>query len=299
MKKLLKGTLIVAATAAVAVGAALAYFSDVEVSTGNSLVAGKLDLQISNESYYYGPMKGVIDLWYRDDLSWMRGDLPGHMFFNYADLKPGDWGEDTIDVYIDNNPGWVCMDINLTATLENDLVDPEIEAGDILDDPVGELQNQVWFTFWADDGDNLFEIGEPVLYDGWLSMMDGVSIALADSTHNVWGMYDPETQMPMPVPGAEEVYIAKAWCYGNMLGWSPLEQGLFESVPDAWDEIGNTGVYCDGEDYSGVNAHNLSQTDSVTLDVSFYAEQWRHNDKFMCNPEVEGPAFVPTVATFR
>lgn len=286
MKKLLKGALIIGATSIVAVGAALAYFSDTEVSTGNTFTAGKLDLKISNESYYYGPMDGVVDLWLRRDLTWKADDLPGHMFFNYADLKPGDWGEDTIDVYVDNNPAWVCMNIDLTATLENDLVDPEIEAGDIVDDPVGELQNQVWFTFWADDGDNLFEVGEPVLYDGWLSGMDGKAITLADSSYNAWG-YPVGT----PVPGAQEVYIAKAWCYGNMLGWTPLKQGDFNSVPEAWAAVGNTGVTCDGEEVPGYSPlHNLSQTDRVVLDVSFYAEQQRHNDTFTCTGAVEAKA---------
>jgi hypothetical protein len=184
------------------------------------------------------------------------------------------------------------MNIDLTATDENTLIDPEIEAGDKIDDPIGELQDQIWFTFWADDGDNLFEVGELVIYDGWLSGMER-AITIADSKYNVWGLTDP-TGAPLPVPALQEVYIAKAWCYGNMLGWSPLEQGLYESVEQAWDEVGTTGVSCSGEDY-GQTVHNLSQTDSVTLDVSFSAVQERHNGEYTCG----GVIPEPSVATKR
>lgn len=299
MKKILKGAAVLAAVSALAIGATMAFFSDVEVSEGNVFVAGALDLKISNESYYYGPNEqGMIDLWFMEDLSWMADDLVGHLFFDYEDLKPGDWGEDTIDIYIDDNPGWVCMDITLTGSYDNGMTEPEANVD--LNPDLGELEEQIWFTFWADDGDNLFEVDENVLFDGWLYQLDGWSLTLADSMYNAWGL-EPGT----PVPGGEEVYIAKAWCYGDMLGWSPLPvDNPYASVNEAWtaymmgDNPYGTGVYCDGSgDMMGLD-HNLSQTDVVTLDVEFYAEQWRHNEEFTCGEPVPGFAEVSASRVF-
>jgi len=60
--------------------------------------------------------------------------------------------------------------------------------------------------------------------------------------------------------GSNDYFIGKAWCYGSM----PIPE------PDG-------SVTCDG---SAVN--NISQTDSLTGDISFYVEQSRNNTGFSC-----------------
>ena len=279
MKRLLKKAFLVAGVTAIAAGATLAYFSDTETSVGNTFVAGQLDLKISNRSWYHGPNdQGVVGTWPREDLSWSADDLMYedglyHLFFDYEDLKPGDWGEDTIDIYIDDNPGWVCMDVEITATPENGQTEPEmmVDPTDGLDD--GELQDELQIVFWADDGDNVHEEGEAPLFLGTLQeLSDAGYITIADSQFNAWGL-DGE-----PIPGGEEVYIGKAWCYGN-LAPAPVPQD------GSGDLINPSGAQGPGVTCDGMPVGNESQTDEVVLDVMFEAEQWRHNDTFLCVPE--------------
>ena len=86
MRKILLSVLLIGIVAVVAIGASRAFFSDTETSSGNTFTAGAIDLKIDNESWYNGAL--------REDLGWKYDDLTGHLFFNYEDLKPGDWGED-------------------------------------------------------------------------------------------------------------------------------------------------------------------------------------------------------------
>src|SRR3990167_4622842 len=100
MKKILLSLSVVAAVAVVVVGATTAFFSDTETSTGNVLAAGAIDLGIDNESYFNGdPNSGTS--WTLDfDLSKdANGDPEAHQLFNFSDLKPGYFGEDTISIH--------------------------------------------------------------------------------------------------------------------------------------------------------------------------------------------------------
>ena len=120
MKKILKSLFVVAVVSGVVVLGARAFFSDTETSTGNVLEAGSIDLMIDNHSWYYGP-EGLVE---REDLSWDLKNLTVERFFNHYDLKPGDWGEDTISIHVDSNPAWVCADVVLTESSENQRLDP-------------------------------------------------------------------------------------------------------------------------------------------------------------------------------
>ena len=89
-KKILISLSIIALAAVIVIGGTIAYFSDTETSTGNTFTAGAIDLTIDNTSYYNGA--------YNQGTSWQATNLEDgvHFFFNFDDLKPGDWGEDTI-----------------------------------------------------------------------------------------------------------------------------------------------------------------------------------------------------------
>src|SRR3990170_2294909 len=87
---------MVVAAAAVIIGATFAFFSDTETSTGNVLAAGEIDLGIDNHSYYNGVLNPGTTWRVDYDLS---DDLP-RQFFNFSDVKPGDWGEDTISLHV-------------------------------------------------------------------------------------------------------------------------------------------------------------------------------------------------------
>ena len=116
MKKLLKGALTIGVVAILAFGASQAYFSDTEVSTGNSFVAGAIDLKIDNHSWYFGP-EGLV---YRGDLSWEATDLDGHLFFDYNldlyGMQPNT--EYHLHYYADpwNSPNGIAIDTFTTDT---------------------------------------------------------------------------------------------------------------------------------------------------------------------------------------
>jgi hypothetical protein len=86
------------------VGATGAFFSDTELSSGNTFAAGALDLKVDNHSYYNGNeckevTPGVFQ-WAGNalfpvpgtpcDVSWNLTDLTVQKFFDFLDLKPGD-----------------------------------------------------------------------------------------------------------------------------------------------------------------------------------------------------------------
>ena len=268
MRKILTSLGVIAFTGALALGATGAFFSDTETSTGNTFSAGDIDLQIDNESYVTSTSTG--NLIASPANSWAMSNLTKQLFFSFIDLKPGDIGEDTISVHAGSNNAWACMAIKMTGTPENTLVDPETDAGDV--GPAlgnnGELQKYLNFTFWKDDGDNVFESGEaviPALTGVASSTFTGSWLPIADSANG-----------PALSP-ATTTYIGKAWCFGTLT-----------SAPVAQDGLGKTGtngplVRGTGFTCSGAGNQNDAQTDGIVADVSFQAVQSRNNGQFLCS----------------
>ena len=315
MRRLLfSAFVVVVSSAAIAAGATGAFFSDTEISLGNMFTAGQIDLKVDNDSYYNGnrcalgnhdnvaetpdtfawvgaaafPVPGTPC-----DTSWPEADLNDgvttlHKFFNFLDVKPSDDGEDTISLHVQND-AWMCMDVTLKTNDDFSTNEPEglvDVAEDSENDWDGELAQAIQMFWWADDGDNVYETGEPI-FSGLGTVEDGVEtlydlattspfqVALADAQNNAWGEVDGT---PMP---AGTSYIAKAWCFGA-LDITPLAEG------DGGPQVrGGGGYTCDGD-----NLGNITQTDRVTLDVAFRAVQARHNDDFICNPPTMGTITV-------
>lgn len=310
---LLSAAVLVFAAAAVA-GATGAFFSDVETSTGNSFSAGAIDLHIDNESYVTsisGETEG--QLVESPATSWVAGDLMydhdqnsetpmiPRLFFNFTDVKPGDRGEDTISIHVNDNNAYACMDVRLTATDDNGVTEPEGDAGDNtpgVDDintpnvveglTGGELQNELFFVWWADDGDNVYEtcegstvencVNEPIFASGYAASLFGTPDSrwtLADSQLNVWG-----APAGTPIPGDTTVYVAKYWCLGSV-GFAPLVQ---DGQSNAISPLGPQGpAETTGFTCNGAAGTNMTQTDSIKVDVEFYAVQSRNNGNFRCN----------------
>ncbi|MFH1657480.1 MAG: SipW-dependent-type signal peptide-containing protein [bacterium] len=276
MKKLLVSLTIIAAVSAIIVGATTSFFTDTETSTGNTFTAGAIDLGIDNESYYNG-VANVGTSWMNTyDLDDTHGPANGkYLYFNFDDLKPGDWGEDTISLHVNNNDAWVCANITLTSDLENGITEPEMDLDDT--DLKGELADAVNFIWWADDGDNVLEVGETVISPngalGSLGVNGTYTVTIADSTKNIFN----QAGAPGPLTGATDYYIGKAWCFGVM--------GVTDVQQDGHGKIGTNGptsgrgagVTCNGADVT-----NISQSDSMTADIGFIAEQSRNNEGFKC-----------------
>lgn len=269
---------------ALAAGATGAFFSDTETSTGNTFAAGALDLTIDNSSYGFDwnrpGVTAPTGAWGANPSnSWQLGDLnncgDGNdpcLFFSFGDLKPGDYGEDTISLHV-QNAAYACMAFDLTGTPENLVNEPEASFPDTtVGADQGELQNYLSFLFWYDDGDNVFESGEtviPALSGLPGSAFTGQWLAIADSGSGT----------PL-VPGVTN-YIGKGWCFGAMTQ-TPATPAANPNGPTP----GNTGFTC-----SGAGNQNDAQTDGIAVDVHFYAEQSRNNGQFLCS------ALPPLVGT--
>ncbi len=259
--------------ASVIIGGTLAFFSDTETSTDNTLAAGAIDLKIDNTSFYNHASSSAT--------TWSLRDLtPNDLVFNFTDIKPGDEGEDTISIQVDDNDAWACMDMTLTKDDDIDCTEPEL-----IDDPTcsenddpndGELGGLLNFVFWTDDGDNVLETHESVIASGSASSVLDNSIVLADAvTNNVGG------NVGDPLTGKKTYYIGKAWCFGA-LTQNPVAGNLGISP------IVDSGVLCDGS-----LLNNASQTDSLMGDISFSAVQHRNNPRFTCDGTT--PSITPTI----
>ena len=302
-KILISGITILAA-AALVIGGTFAWFSDSETSRGNLLQAGAIDLGIDNHIYYNGRLNEGTTWRIDYDIDEEQGT---RQFFNFRDVKPGDWGEDTISLHVKDNESWLCADVTLTSDDDNDCTEPEndVEGANCptdgsepdLDNADGDLADAVRFYWWADDGDNVFEcvmeeeetpdgiitrcnpqaVGSEHLLPagpmGNLDVGETATVALADSDQNIWGDTGP-------LPGGDVRFVAKAWCFGDTdMTPYPQDGGNQQQGPD------DRPVLCDGE-----SEDNMTQTDSFTADIAFRAIQSRHNENFQCVPPSPTPS---------
>lgn len=264
---------------AIAAGATGAFFSDTETSTGNTFTAGAIDLTVDSTQHYNNAIcKEVTAGIFQWQLApnavlavdqypvigspctgtWAATNLGAQFqFFNFGDVKPGDQGENTVSLHIENNPAWACAFIKTTGNNENDLIEPEADAGDVtFGAGNGELAQNISVFGWLDNastsgavvGDNIWQANETVLVQP--TTLTGLNatttLALAQGGGN-------------PLPGGSTSYIGLGWCAGT----------LTIGAPGSWT--------C-----NGATMGNVAQTDSATSTVSFYVEQARNNPTFNC-----------------
>ena len=275
-KNILVSLAIIGAVAAIAIGGTVAYFSDTETSTGNTFTAGSIDLKVDNHCWYNGGecvCSGDVCKWVGGPntgetcfCTWGEKDLTeDDLFVNFTDLKPGDWGEDTISFHVYNNDAWLCADVSIVEDNDVTCIEPETKSTDpsCKNNQVGdgELDNYLEVFAWADmcddnghtPGDNIYTpqcdtalMTEPVK----LTNYEG-TFPIADSQYSAFGG---------ALEGSKDYYIGKAWCFGDMT------------------------IECDGTiKCDGKNVQNDAQTDKLKLDVSFEAVQARNNDNFVCS----------------
>jgi predicted ribosomally synthesized peptide with SipW-like signal peptide len=271
-KKILPRIILVVSVVLFAVYSTNAFFSDTETSTGNTFQAGAIDLKIDNESYYNGEIS--------PNTTWDLDDLTGHLFFDFSDIKPGDWGEDTISLHVNTNDAWACMDLSLTKNDDNDCTGPELINDPncaVNEDPLdGELGQNINIIFWNDDGDNVLEDDEETSIfrdETVLDLFSSGMWALAQSQQQGRILLDSDLNEQGAMVGGKTYYIAKGWCFGNM-SIDPVAQ---DGDSHTNSPTTNPGFSCDGSQLD-----NATQTDSIEGDFSFYAEQARHNPDFVC-----------------
>jgi|SRR3990167_8697654 len=157
--RILLSVAAIAAAAALIVGATFAFFSDSETSEGNVFAAGELDLKVDNTCHYNEPADDTPNCPTLDsddnpiETTWESTDLgASHKFFYFTDIKPGDYGEDTVSLTVDND-AWLRMLIEVTADTENSCTGPETVAeSGCTNDNDGELLESLLFTVWLDQG---------------------------------------------------------------------------------------------------------------------------------------------------
>lgn len=298
ISKILGSVALIAFTGAVAVSATGAFFNDTETSTGNTFTAGAIDLKVDAQAHYDGLIcsetSPSVFQWIDDaadatpttrpellnqpcDGTWAMTDLGlTHKFFNLADVKPGDDGENTVSLHVDNNAAYACVDINVTANDDMSSTDPELAAPDVAEDANnffdGELAQNLDFFAWLDqgsipafqcttsgacpadptEGDNVWqgETAEPHLFS---NVHGPLSDAIPNGKH--YTLASPQTQA---LPAGSSSFIGLAWCAGTFT-------------------VGPTSYSC-----SGVSMGNVAQTDKAVADITFRVEQARNNPNFTC-----------------
>lgn len=247
MKKILTSLSIIAFAAAMAIGATVAYFNDTETSSGNTFTAGSIDLTVDS----FGAFRNGVGI---PDTPWLARNLTSEKFFDFDDVKPGDWFDRSISLHVENNPAWACLLIKNRHNDEHDLTDPEQEARDTTQGDTnglgnGELGQNMYALGWFDSNVNgkLNEPQEKRFVDSFFDVF--TKIALHDSTTNN-GSLNP--QIPIEF----------------------LQLNLCAGTPIV---AGDGTVTCNGS-----LMDNKSQTDSITADLQLYVEQVRNNPNFKC-----------------
>jgi predicted ribosomally synthesized peptide with SipW-like signal peptide len=154
MKAILISLMVIALVGGLVGSGLFAHFTDVEQSTGNTFTAGHIDLEVD-----VGKDTSGDPLYYNGQPFPMFGDLGG--------LQPCHGGEVTVSLHLTDGscPADATMNFTKTLDAENDIVDPETKLSDT--GPDGELDNFLWLFIWVDDGDNIYETDEAILYDGY------------------------------------------------------------------------------------------------------------------------------------
>ncbi|MDP2705065.1 MAG: DUF642 domain-containing protein [bacterium] len=185
------------------------------------------------------PNGGICTLWGEQDLG--QGDT----FWNFPDIKPGDWGTNVISLHVYGNDAFACLLPSNLEDNENTPIEPEVTAGDTTADGIqnGELSGELEFFMWEDaNGNNAFDLSEQIL-------------VTAGTPFN----QIPTQMVAMSLTGnAPITLVGMSWCAGDQT-------------------LVGTTVNCDG---NGMG--DIAQTDKMVSDFVAYAVQQRNNSNFTC-----------------
>jgi len=252
-RQMLGGLGIVGVASAGAGLGTTAYFSDEESFEENTLTAGELDLFVHVD---YSEDQGSFAQYSTPPGTFINGGVVGGeedgepLSIQVEDLKPGDSGEGEFCFSIVDNPAYMWMCGELTANDQNGTTEPEEAA---LDEMFGEVPvdgqladaMQVTMSYCDEDGNTGEEIVSGSLAEVMTALQAGIPL---------YGDGNPD----QPVANR------------------PAFDGV-EAAFDGDDPVTDDTCVC-FEWEVPTTVGNEIQTDSVTFDFEFYAEQERHND---------------------
>lgn len=252
MKKILVSLMTIALVIGITGAGFAAYLSDVETSGSNVFAAGSLNLRVDLMSSTHRDAEGTI---LGGPRHFGMRDLNGEVFFNWSDIKPGDEGEATISLHVDND-AWARMVSLSTANDDNGLTEPEEEGDWDTDSRTfenadssdgawnGELPKWLHVTMWRDDDcDNKKDDSEDYLIGKKLAGEDAILVKDVTLEQSFPDIFDKESDEWSRIPGYLEA------CKTNCIGIS-------------W--------------YVHPAAGNEIQSDSVALTASFEVSQKRN-----------------------
>lgn len=208
-----------------------------------------IDLKIDSKAWYNGVMV--------PSATWaLKNLVPGSdKFFNFDDIKPGDYGCNVISIHVKNTDAWACMDFTNFEEAENGVNEPEGEV-DTTDDP--DLADNTEFFGWQEtDGDGKFEPwnGEKPLFG---TSTKPASEVLNDTTYAIGDYKNGNSCKPNKTR-----YVGMCWCAGDLT--VDLKTGK---------------QVCDG-----TKLGNEAQTDSFSVDVEIRTSATKDKPKYICTDE--------------
>lgn len=214
-----------------------------------------IDLQIDSWAKYNG---AVVP-----SATWaMKNLTPGtDKFFNFPDVKPGDFGCNVISIHVKKGDAWLCLDFKNFQNKDNGVNEPESSA-DANGNASGELASGLEFFSWIDNGDNVYKPGEKIVFG---TSTKAASIVINNTSYSIG-----DSKNGNSCHANDSRYVGICWCAGTL------------SVN------ATTGkMVCDGSTLG-----NAAQTDSVSVDVQVRAISATGDQKFLCNP-VPPPPLPP------
>jgi len=178
---------------------------------------------------------------------WGETDLDNEYFFNFDDVKPGDWGRNVISLHVEDNDAFACLISDVIEDEDNDVTDPEVAVNDVVN-PDGELDDELEFFLWEDNGDGAYQNTEQII---------------AGPGTNLDQIQTEMVAMSL-TGGGPTVYLGVAWCAGDQT-------------------LSGNNILCDGSTMG-----DIAQTDSLLASISAYVEQQRNNPNFSCEDVVLG-----------
>ncbi|OGM64682.1 hypothetical protein A2961_01370 [Candidatus Woesebacteria bacterium RIFCSPLOWO2_01_FULL_39_21] len=335
IRKILLSLLSISAVALLAFGASRAFFSDTETSTGNTFTAGAIDLKVDSEAHYNGlvcrefatgdfrwsepvntnpTLEQLAQEHYNEPCTgtWGQTDLgiTQQKFFDLADVKPGDDGENTVSLHVYNNDAWGRFIISGVTDIDGTCTEPESDNS-VLDvecdtpsetvlnnSPLGELRENMTFYAWLDQGAIPgFQNGDETSINDDTTEGDNVwdcAFANGDPNFDPAGATPENCHEPLVIlPGTVDqggethniwtalVAVDAAYCTSAPAnGHNTDGSGDYLTCHGLADDgrmVGSATYYFGLAWFIPTTVGNEVQTDSLTADLSFEVVQQRNN----------------------